>query len=92
MIAPSLSAVTGAQTVTAPISLKIFGSFSPIGIVSSTIVSPFVTVFIYSGLFLILLSLIFPFLAKPSGIFINLQYTVITYIVSFFSLVPNWHL
>lgn len=92
MIASSLSAATGAQTVTAPISLKIFGSFSPIGIVSSTVVSPFVTVFIYSGLFLILLSLIFPFLAKPSGIFINLQYTVITYIVSFFSLVPNWHL
>lgn len=92
MIASSLSAATGAQTVTAPISLKIFGSFSPIGIVSSTVVSPFVTVFIYSGLLLILLSLIFPFLAKPSGIFINLQYTIITYIVSFFSLVPNWHL
>lgn len=92
MISSSLSAATGAQTVTAPISLKIFGSFSPIGIVSSTVVSPFVTVFIYSGLLLILLSLIFPFLAKPSGIFINLQYTIITYIVSFFSLVPNLHL
>ena len=91
MIASSLSAATGAQTVTAPISLKIFGAFSPIGIVSSTVVSPFITIFIYSGLLLILLSLIFPFLAKPSGIFINLQYTVITYIVSFFSLVPNWH-
>ncbi len=91
LIASSLSAATGAQTVTAPISLKIFGSFSPIGIVSSTLVSPFVTVFIYSGLVLILLSLIFPFLAKPSGIFINLQYTVITFIVNLFSLVPNWH-
>ncbi len=91
MIASSLSAATGAQTVTAPISLKIFGAFSPIGIVSSTVVSPFITIFIYSGLLLILLSLLFPFLAKPSGIFINLQYTVITYIVSFFSLVPNWH-
>ena len=90
-IASSLSAATGAQTVTAPISLKIFGSFSPIGIVSSTVVSPFVTVFIYSGLVLILLSLIFPFLAKPSGIFINLQYTVITFIVNIFSRVPNWH-
>ena len=91
MIASSLSAATGAQTVTAPISLKIFGAFSPIGIVSSTVVSPFITIFIYSGLLLILLSLIFPFLAKPSGIFINLQYTIITYIVSIFSLVPNWH-
>lgn len=91
MIASSLSAATGAQTITAPISLKIFGAFSPIGIISSTVVSPFITIFIYSGLVLILLSLIFPFLATPSGIFINLQYTIITYIVSIFSLVPNWH-
>ncbi len=89
-IASSLSAATGAQTITAPISLKIFGSFSPIGIVSATLVSPFVTIFIYSGLLLIILSLIFPILSKPSGIFINLQYTVITYIVKFFSLVPNF--
>ena len=88
--ASSLSAATGAQTITAPISLKIFGSFSPIGIISATIVSPFVTLFIYSGLALIILSLIFPILSKPSGIFINLQYTVINSIVKFFSLVPNW--
>ncbi len=91
IFASSLSAATGAQTVTAPISLKLFGSFSPIGIISSTIVSPVVTIFIYSGLVLIVLSLIFPFLAKPSGIFINMQYTVIKYIVNIFSLVPNWH-
>ena len=89
-IASSLSAATGAQTFTAPISLKLFGSFSPIGIVSATLVSPFVTIFIYSGLVLILLSLIFPILSKPSGIFINLQYTIIKYIVNIFSLVPNW--
>lgn len=89
-IASSLSAATGAQTVTAPISLKIFGSFSPIGIVSATVVSPFVTIFIYSGLLLIILSLLLPILSKPSGIFINLQYTVITYIVNIFSNVPNF--
>ena len=90
--AASLSAATGAQTFTAPISLKLFGSFSPIGIVSATIVSPFVTLFIYSGLALIILSIIFPILAKPSGIFINFQYTVIKFIVNIFSLVPNWSL
>ncbi len=89
-IASSLSAASGAQTFTAPISLKLFSSFSPIGIVSATVVSPLVTIFIYSGLVLILLSLIFPILSKPSGIFINLQYTVITYIVGFFSNVPNF--
>ena len=92
LAASSLSAATAAQTITAPISLKIFGSFSPIGIVSATVVSPFVTIFIYSGLALIVLSLIFPFLSKPSEIFINLQYTVINYIVSIFSQVPNFSL
>ncbi len=91
-IAASLSAASGAQTFTAPISLKLFGSFSPIGIVSATVVSPFVTIFIYSGLLLIILSLIFPFLSKPSGIFINFQYTIIKYIVNIFSQVPNWSL
>ena len=89
-IASSLSAATGAQTFTAPISLRIFGAFSPIGIVSATVITPFITVFIYSGLLLILLSLLFPILSKPSGIFINLQYTVITYIVNIFSGVPNF--
>ena len=92
LAASSLSAATAAQTITAQISLKIFGSFSPIGIVSATVVSPFVTIFIYSGLALIVLSLIFPFLSKPSEIFINLQYTVINYIVSIFSQVPNFSL
>ena len=90
VIAGSLSAATGAQTITAPLSLRIFGSFSPIGIVSATVVSPFVTIFIYSGLILIILSLIFPILSKPSGIFINFQYTVIKKLVNVFSLVPNW--
>ena len=89
-IASSLSAATGAQTITAPLSLKIFGSFSPIGILSATVVSPFVTVFIYSGLLLIILSLMFPILSKASGIFINFQYTVIKHLVNIFSLVPNW--
>jgi len=89
-IASSLSAATGAQTVTAPVSLKIFGSFSPIGIISATFVSPFITIFIYSGLLLIILCLIFPALAKASGFFINFQYTIINYIVNIFSLIPNW--
>ena len=92
IFASSLAAATSAQTFTAPISLNIFGSFSPIGIISSTIVSPFVTIFIYSGLIFILLSLIFPFLAKPSEFFINLQYNFIDYIVKLFSQIPNFSL
>ena len=88
--AVSLSSSTGAQSFTLPVSLKIFGSYSPIGIIAASVVSPFITIFIYSGLILIILCLVFPDLSKPSGIFINLQYTVIYYLVKIFSLAPDW--
>ena len=81
----SLGSSTGAQIFTAPISLKLFGTFSPIGIIATSIVSPVVTVFIYSGLFLIVLCLVFPFLLKPSAFIINLEYTVIKFLTKLFS-------
>jgi len=88
--AASLSASTSAQIFTVPVSLIKFGSFSPIGIAATTVVSPVITIFIYLGLFLILISLIFPVLQTPSGIFINLLYTVIKFLVNFFSKFPKW--
>ena len=90
--AASLGSSTGAQIFTAPVSLKLFGSFAPIGIIATAFVSPVVTLFIYSGLLLIVLSLLFPLLAGPSGFFINLQYTVINYLVSFFSKGYIWRI
>ncbi|MCR5188359.1 MAG: ComEC/Rec2 family competence protein [Treponema sp.] len=89
-ISNSLAASSGAQIITAPISLKIFGSFAPIGILATSIVSPLITIFIYTGLAMILLSLIIPILEGPSGIFVNLQYNIIKYLVLFFSRVPKW--
>ncbi len=85
----SLSASCGAQILTAPVSLKVFGTFCPIGIVATSVISPFVTIFIYSGLAFIIISLIFPILQAPSGFFINLQYTIIKYLVIIFSKVPK---
>lgn len=84
-ISSPLSASFSAQTVTSPISYKLFGTFSPIGIISSVVVSPVVTVFIYSGLFFIVLCLIFPFFAKTGDFFINLLYNFISVLVLFFS-------
>lgn len=84
----SLGSSSGAQLFTAPISLTVFGTFSPIGIIATSIVSPLITIFIYSGLILILLSLLIPPLAQASGIFINLEYTVIKFITTFFSKAP----
>ncbi len=88
----SLSASTGAQIFTAPVSLKTFGSFSPIGIIATTIVSPLITIFIYIGLALIIISLIFPFISAYSGIFMNFLYTIIKYLVLAFSKVPLWRI
>ena len=91
-LALSVSSSTGAQIFTAPISLKIFGTFSPIGIIATTVVSPIITIFIYAGLSLILLSLIFPFLSVPSGIFINFLYTIIKFLVNIFSKAFIWRI
>jgi len=91
-LANSLGSSTGAQVFTAPLSLKLFGSFSPVGIIATSVVSPLITIFIYSGLALIILCLILPPLAAPSGIFINLLYTVIRFLVSFFSRAFIWRI
>jgi len=85
----SFASSTSAQIFTAPISLNFFGAFCPIGIIATSVVSPIITVFIYSGLVLIILSLIFPFLAGVSGNFVNFLYTIIKFIVLFFSKAPR---
>lgn len=86
----SLSASCGAQIFTAPVSIVNFGYLCPIGIVSTVIVSPAVTLFIYCGMLLILFSLIFPSFSAASGIFMNFEYTVIKKLVSVFAQVPQW--
>lgn len=84
-ISNPLSASIGAQFATSPVSLYYFNTIYPVGVVASLFVSPLVTLFIYSGLILILLSLICPFLCEVSGIFMNLLYTVIKFLVKIFS-------
>lgn len=91
-IAASLGSSTGAQTFTAPISLYLFKSFSPIGIIATTIVSPVITIFIYSGLLLIILCLIIPVLNTPSAFFMNVQYNIIKFLVNFFSKAFIWRI
>ena len=88
----SLGSSTGAQIFTAPISLSLFGSFAPIGIIATSIISPLVTIFIYSGLAFIILSLIFPPLSIPSAFIINLEYTVIKFFTGLFSKAFIWRI
>lgn len=87
-ISSSFASSTGAQIITAPIGLKLFGTFSPVGIIATTVISPMITIFIYSGLILIILSLIIPNFYKFSGFFMNFLYTIIKFFVMLFSKVP----
>ncbi|WP_051537752.1 ComEC/Rec2 family competence protein [Treponema sp. C6A8] len=84
----SLSASCGAQIFTAPLSLKLFGSFSPIGVIATVFVSPLITIFIYSGLLFIILSLIFPHLSSYSAFFLAIEYNFIKIITGAFSQAP----
>lgn len=86
----SLGASCGAQMITMPISLFIFKSVCPIGIIATCFISPLITIFIYTGLILIVISLIFPFLSSTSGFFMNILYTIIKNGVKLFSLAPVW--
>lgn len=90
--AVSLSSSTSAQIFTIPISLSKFGCYSPIGIIATCIISPLITIFIYTGFIAIILSFIFPFISNIGGIFMNFQYNIINYMVLIFSKVPNWRI
>lgn len=88
----SISSSTSAQIITVPICFKNFGFYSPIGIIATCFVSPLISLFIYTGLVCIVLSLIFPFMANISAIFMNFLYNIIKYIVLTFAKVPVWRL
>lgn len=91
-VAVSLASSTSAQIFTIPISMAKFGTYSPVGIIATCFISPLITLFIYSGLIFILLSLIFPFMSNLGAFFMNLLYNVINYMVLIFSKAPVWRL
>lgn len=88
-VSSGLSASAAAQTLTAPVSLKLFGTFMPGGILASTVVSPLVTLFMYAGLFCIVLCLAFPIFVVPAGAVMNVIYTVIKMLVTAFACIPG---
>ena len=88
--AGSISASCGAQVLTAPLSLKLFGSFAPVGIAATVFVSPLISIFIYTALFLILICLLFPSFASYSAIFVEIEYNLIKFVVGAFSHAPVW--
>ena len=87
--ASALGLRAGAHIITAPITAHIFGAVYPIGILASALISPAVTVFIYSGLACIALCLAFPFFVPLAARLMQFEYAVIRRAVLFFAQFPH---
>lgn len=81
----ALSDSSAAQLFTAPVALKFFGKIMPQGIVASLFVSPLVFLFLYFGLFGVIICLLVPFLSMPISVIMNGLYFIICKLVLFFS-------
>ena len=88
MLSGSLSASFGAQLATCPISLAFFGSFAPVGIVSTVFISPMIGLFISVSMIFMASSFAFPFLSGAFGSIMNLFYDGMACIVRFFAGFP----
>ena len=84
--------LVNAQALTAPVTLSLFGTFMPVGVIATTLVSPLVTVFIYAGIVCIGLSLALPFFAPLAGAVMNAIYGLIKLLVLFFARAPYVHI
>jgi competence protein ComEC len=88
-ISSKIAASAAAQSFTAPASLKLFGTFMPGGIAASVVVSPLVTLFMYAGLFCIVLCLLFPVCTVPAGTVMNSIYAAVKVLVTAFARIPG---
>ena len=91
-LSSSVSASIGAVLMTSPISAFIWGYITPIGIISTIIISPLVTFFLVFGLISVILCLIFPFLSYPLGTILQIVYYVIEKVAFLFAKVPSINL
>lgn len=78
----------GAQICTFPILIHLFGEVAPIGVISSLIVSPLLTIFLYTGLIGIIICMIIPFLSPAFNDIIDVIYNIISNFIVYFSSFP----
>ncbi|MBQ5999798.1 MAG: ComEC/Rec2 family competence protein [Treponema sp.] len=88
-ISNAIGTSSGAQSFTAPVSISKTGAFAPAGIIASVIISPMISVFIYSGIILLIVCFIFPDFVPAAAFFMKILYTIIKRTVLIFSLIPN---
>lgn len=83
-----LSASVGAQVMTTPVIALTIGMLSPIGILSSCIVSPLSSVFLVAGMALTVVAVLFPPISHYCGLILDVLYRAITGPVRFFAGFP----
>jgi ComEC/Rec2-related protein len=87
-ISSSLSASVSAQITTSYISIKTFSTLTPVGIISTTVVSPLINLFLTLSIFSIISCLLMPFLSPVFSCILNALYEVIFFTVKFFAGFP----
>lgn len=87
-ISSSLAASISAQTATSPISLLLFRTLTPGGIIASLAVSPLVNLFMTLSVFSICICLAMPFLSPVFCFIMNVIYKIISFLVGMFSYIP----
>ncbi len=87
--ASSFAASLGAQAFTMPVSVFIFGSASPVGIISSVIVSPLISCFFSLSVLSIIFSFVFPSLSFVPGYILNMLYSAIMSVTETFAKFPS---
>ena len=87
-ISDSLSASAGAQSVAFPLSLALFKSAAPGGILASVAVCPLVSIFLTFSMVAIFFSFMIPFLSPFFGVIMNFLYQIIKLTAELFALLP----
>ncbi len=88
-VASSAGASMGSFICTCAISIGVFGSSMPFGIVSSVVVTPLAQVFVTAGIASVVLSLAVPFLLLPVGGILSIIYRVLQLLVQAFARLPG---
>jgi competence protein ComEC len=86
--ASGVSTSAGALLATSPAAILFWGYITPISIISSTVISPLITVFMVTGIVCVAASFILPFLLFPLGGIMNAVYQCIAFLVRIFAQVP----
>ncbi|MBO7639872.1 MAG: ComEC/Rec2 family competence protein, partial [Treponema sp.] len=87
-LSSSLSASAGAQIFGVPISISLFGSFAPVGVVATVFVAPLISIFFALAIIATIFCLCMPFLSDAFGGILNSFYNCIVWIVRLFALCP----